>query len=690
MHLDDRSKALIQEVFVNSGLKVKDLSRKYGLSRGQIDYSFKKINDWLEDNGFPPIKKDSRGFFVGDPKHQTLFLKEGKELTPDYIFSSEERALLICFILLTKTGDISLIHLTSELEVSKNTVLADLKKAQEIVRFYNLQIHYSRVEGYDMKGDEWNIRRLLLEVIDRIQRTSNGSQRLEVYGHLARDEINRMQDIIEHCESKMNIRFTDEKHNLLPYVFVCIIRRIQQGNMLNNGEIDFSQENVYNIILDLLEMEELISNADLSFLTLQILTANLTFSTEPDWSTDTAMMEGLRQMIQNFERISCTVFLDKEELLKKLWLHLKPAYYRIKFGLTQNHQVDEKYFHQIFQDEYRELHHLVKKSIHSLEKVIGYSIPESESIYFTILIGGWMERQGDSLRHRIKAIVVCPNGVSVSKLMKSTLDQLFPEFVFLEALSIREFYKFDIEYDIVFSPVYLNTDKKLFIVEPFISNEVKKQLRNQVMQTVYGFTPQSIDIEELMKIVGNNTDIQNKSKLKRELSMYLKREQSHETAIYEDEQPRLIELLRPDHIVIRSEVGSWREAIEIAAEPLLNKGIITQQYIKKMIELHDIDRPYIIYGTDIAIPHATPEDGVNDLGMSMLKLQKGVSISSSQSIRLIIIIAPINKKKHLRALLEISKLSELKPEIEEIIRASRVEDIYHCLELYSNQEKLQL
>ncbi|MFD1452231.1 PTS transporter subunit IIC [Oceanobacillus sojae] len=326
MHLDDRSKALIQEVFVNSGLKVKDLSRKYGLSRGQIDYSFKKINHWLEDNGFPPIKKDSRGFFVGDPKHQTLFLKEGKELTPDYIFSSEERALLICFILLTKTGDISLIHLTSELEVSKNTVLADLKKAQEIVRFYNLQIHYSRVEGYDMKGDEWNIRRLLLEVIDRIQRTSNGSQRLEVYGHLARDEINRMQDIIEHCESKMNIRFTDEKHNLLPYVFVCIIRRIQQGNMLNNGEIDFSQENVYNIILDLLEMEELISNADLSFLTLQILTANLTFSTEPDWSTDTAMMEGLRQMIQNFERISCTVFLDKEELLKKLWLHLKQIF----------------------------------------------------------------------------------------------------------------------------------------------------------------------------------------------------------------------------------------------------------------------------------------------------------------------------------------------------------------------------
>lgn len=109
-----------------------------------------------------------------------------------------------------------------------------------------------------------------------------------------------------------------------------------------------------------------------------------------------------------------------------------------------------------------------------------------------------------------------------------------------------------------------------------------------------------------------------------------------------------------------------------------------------MIELHDINRPYIVYGTDIAIPHATPEDGVNDLGMSMLKLQQGVNISSNQSIRLIVVIAPIDKKKHLRALLEISKLSELKPEIEEIIKAVRVEDIYHCLEDYSNQEKLQL
>ncbi|WP_152657105.1 BglG family transcription antiterminator [Oceanobacillus sp. CFH 90083] len=690
MHLDDRSKALIQEVFVNSGLKVQDLSRKYGLSRGQIDYSFKKINDWLKDNGFPLIKKDSRGIFVGDAKHQVLFMEKGNTLNSDYIFSSEERALLICFMLLTKTEEFSLIHLTSELKVSKNTVLADLKKAQELVSSHSLHINYSRMEGYDIKGEEWNIRRLLLEVIDRIQRIFNGSQWLELYGHFTKEEMNRMKDMIECCEDEMNIRFTDEKHQVLPYVFAGVVRRIQQGRTLLEGDIDFSGEHVYHIIADLPGMEKQISKADLSFLALQILTANLTFSTEPDLSTDTAMRRGLQQMVQKFEQISCTVLLDKEELLKKLWLHLKPAYYRIKFGLTQNNHMDEQSFDQIFQEEYKELHYLVKKSIPVLEKVIGCSIPESESMYFTILIGGWMERQGDSLRHRIKAIVVCPNGVSVSKLMKSTLNHLFPEFVFMEALSIREFHEFDIDYDIVFSPTYLHTDKKLFIVQPFIPNEMKKQLRNQVMQMVYGFTPKIIDIEEVIHIVESYTSIQNGPKLKQALNTYLRGGQLKEAAIYEEEQPKLIDLLTPDHIVMQSEVNSWREAMEAAAAPLLAKGIIEQRYVDKMILLHDVERPYIVYGTDIAIPHAMPEDGVNELGISMLKLNHGVQVSSNQSIRLVIIIAPVDKKKHLRALLEISKLSELKEEIEEMLKATSVEDIYSCLEGYSYQEKLQL
>ncbi|MGN7397315.1 BglG family transcription antiterminator [Peribacillus frigoritolerans] len=691
MELDDRSRALLQEVFVNAGLKLKDLSAKYGLSRGQIDYTFKKINDWLKANDLPPIIKDSRGLFVGDSQHQRLFIQEeGTERGSDYVFSSEERTQLLCFVLLTKKDDLSLTHLTLAFEVSKNTVLADLKKAQEIAESYGLNILYSRVNGYDIKGDEWNKRRLLLAVVEMIQKLFNGAHFLDSFGHFKEGEIKKMKDLVSFCETELHIRFTDEKHNALPYLFASILRRIGRDMTIDGGSVDLSHEKVYDVLTVLLDGEERLSREEQSFLALQILTANLSFSSELERMTEPVMMSGLRQMVKQFEQISCTTLHDCEDLLQKLWLHLKPAYYRIRFGLIQNTFMDEGNFNRTFHTELKELHHLVRKSITPLEQVIGYPIPDEECKYFTMLIGGWMAKHGDSLQRRIKALVVCQNGVSVSKLMKSSLNALFPEFVFMDALSVRDFRTYSLEYDIVFSPVYLNTDKKLFVVQPFIHPEEKERLRNQVMQVTYGFTPPSVDSEDLIRIVSKYANIHNERGLKREFSRYLKRGQMIETTSFKEEKLDLIELLFPDHIRVKSEVNSWREAIELASQPLLENGNITTKYIEKMIEIHDVERPYVVYGTDLAIPHAMPEDGVDRLGMSMLKIEHGVKLSPDQSVRIIVILAPVDKNKHLRALLQLSQISESQEKIEKIVKSNSPKDVYECLKNLLEEEALPI
>ena len=53
-----------------------------------------------------------------------------------------------------------------------------------------------------------------------------------------------------------------------------------------------------------------------------------------------------------------------------------------------------------------------------------------------------MKKQGESIDRKIKAVVVCPQGVSVSKLMFHELRELFPEMIFLDYLSVREFVKY--------------------------------------------------------------------------------------------------------------------------------------------------------------------------------------------------------------------------------------------------------
>lgn len=62
---------------------------------------------------------------------------------------------------------------------------------------------------------------------------------------------------------------------------------------------------------------------------------------------------------------------------------MKPAYYRIKYNLTEANEISE-----MINRDLKELHYLVKKSIQPLIDLIGCDIPESEVAYLTMLIGG--------------------------------------------------------------------------------------------------------------------------------------------------------------------------------------------------------------------------------------------------------------------------------------------------------------
>ncbi|MBA5845080.1 PTS sugar transporter subunit IIA, partial [Escherichia coli] len=71
----------------------------------------------------------------------------------------------------------------------------------------------------------------------------------------------------------------------------------------------------------------------------------------------------------------------------------------------------------------------------------------------------------------LKAVVVCPNGLSISRWMEKTLRSLFPEIFFYQAMSIREFEQTKLGYDIVFSAVPLSTDKKFFLINQLLDGK---------------------------------------------------------------------------------------------------------------------------------------------------------------------------------------------------------------------------
>ncbi|UJL47394.1 BglG family transcription antiterminator [Virgibacillus sp. NKC19-16] len=683
MSLSDRSTKILDELTSNPSITSTALENKYNLTRRQLGYSINKINDWLMTNNLPVIERTRQGHFIIDQSVFTKFSGE-PDNTPreTAVLSEGQRVQVIIMMLISSDEELSLNHFTIELEVSKNTILSDLKQAQTYLDEYDLIIRYSRKSGYLLEGKEFQIRKLLIKVTYQLLQMQNGENRLKEIAAIKTEEIDEFNRRIVNVENKLNLKFTDEKMVTMPYILILILRRIENGSGINAFSIQYeelSSTKEYQATEEIFRKAEQIPMEERLFITLHLLTTNVYWS--EFLAEDEAvpnLVPAVDNMLRLFEKSACIYLQEREQLMDKLIQHIKPAYYRIKYQLTETIDIQSS-----LSKEFKELHHLVKRSTGPLEDLIGKDVPENETTYITMLIGGWMTRQGDSIEKKTKAIVVCPQGVSVSRLMFNELKELFPEFVFLDSLSVRDFLNYGLDYDIVFSPTYLETDKNLFISKAFLGREEKYRLRKQVMLELHGYMPNDINVDHLIDIIKNHTVIENEKALNEDLYRYISRdEESSIRQSRENKDIDLDELITPEYITVRDSVNSWEEAIRVSAESLIENGKIDPKYVEAMIH-HTGEDPYIVIGPNIAIPHAAPEEGVREVGMSLLKLDEGVHFTSDYSINLVIVIAAVDKQQHIHALMQLMKLAGSERDRKRVINASSAEEIYEIIKLYS-------
>ena len=235
MYLDERSNILLKEVLSNPDTSNIKLEKKFHLSRRQVSYSFQKINDWLESNNYPAIKRTNGGKFIISPVIMELFAeKTDEQADKHYIPSETERAQFILLYIISRDDELSLLHFTSALGVSKNTILRDMKTVQQMIEPYELEVSYSRMKGYELKGKEWNVRKLLVEVLENILSIYNGEIYIQKFINVPKDNLITIKERLAEVECSLNLQFIDERINLLPYILAVILKRIQKGKVIQD------------------------------------------------------------------------------------------------------------------------------------------------------------------------------------------------------------------------------------------------------------------------------------------------------------------------------------------------------------------------------------------------------------------------------------------------------------------------
>ena len=373
------------------------------------------------------------------------------------------------------------------------------------------------------------------------------------------------------------------------------------------------------------------------------------------------------ELIESVERQTFVEIPNRAELQRTLYQHLVPAYYRIQFRVPISNPLIKK-----IQSQHPELYAIVKEALQPLAARTKQPISAEEVGFFTIHFGSQLKL---AKPNEYKAILVCLNGVSSSLMMRTQLSQLFPKLSFTQNYSIEEFMSVNsASYDVVFSTVPLACSKPVHVIPPLLTAVEKNQLIQAVGRHIPDLVEWNVSMEEIMATIHRYADVKNEKALYEALFSKLWSNTSPER----NYQPMLSELLTENMMQFTNESLNWEEAIKLSASPLANNGRVESSYIEAMVKKVKENGTYIYIGKGIAIPHARPEDGVNQVGMSLLRVSRPVYLLDDENypVELFICLAAIDSQTHLKALSQLTTLLSNKEAIEALKEMQNPEELY--------------
>ncbi|HLR69208.1 BglG family transcription antiterminator [Virgibacillus sp. MSJ-26] len=678
--MNQRSAAILNEILkAYPYISIEELSNQFNVSRRTIYKDLDKVNDWLKEHfNTELIRVRGKGLYL-DPQLKNEILQE-KELPNEtyYEHSKVERKAWMFIYIVGQPKGCLLQDFQDLFQVSRNTVIDDIKILKDELALSEVELQAEGKTGYNISGDEIAIRNCLIKYLTEVipqdilynffkhsetnlKQHSNG---IHLYKILSKDDLKSIKKILDEYEQLVEIEITDEVRNSLIIWFYFFIQRIKQENY---AKVDPAETEVISTTEEFIGAQKLcgklsryfnvvIPTSEVVYFTRYLLSAKVNYNLNIQIESQEMkeLTSVVEKMVYDFQKFAAVDFPDPEQMIYNLLLHLKPTYYRKKYGIHIQNILKGS-----IKKNYPEIFHLTKNVIHHVEDLIGQKIDDNEIAYLAMHFGGWLRQEGVDLElKRKKMLIVCTNGLGTSRLLESQLQRLFTDVDITDVISLREYEEIDKlkeVADFIVSTILLpDRGIPVFVVEPILNNHDKAQLLKKVSGLFEeNVQQQMMSTDTIINIVNRYTNIQDEESLRRELVAYFHSSMSISNKNYTI--PGLLDLLPESRIEFKSNINDWEKAIVEASTHLLEQGFITKDYIGEMIQVVKKDGPYIVISDRIALPHASAEKGVNKTGMSMLFLKEEVDLLG-KPVRMFIVLASVDNEQHLKALSQLTQI----------------------------------
>lgn len=653
-----------------SFITLADIENSLEITRRQAKYRIQKLNDLLNEEKVTPIlisSSNTKDIVVSDDTKKVInSLLKDIDQNDVYYLSKKERLIYMYLMLFINKDHLTLNDFIDSLQVSRSTVLLDLKELTQTLEEINIHIKNDRKRGYYLVGSEMEIRRFMMKNVIYTLADEDNNKVFDIFiNDFYLDDFTYSKFYISELAEKHNIRFVENRLIEFIYIFIFLNTRMQSEKYSSDeivGLIDIdamSYMKEYKFSYELLKKyntTENITKADVNYIAAWIL--GISFGDINEDTKDCVLISDLiGKMMTRFESLSGVHYKNTEEIFIQLYSHFRPAYYRLLFKLPIFNPVCDK-----VKEEYPELYQLVEQTMKPFNIIFGEEIPAGEIAYLTMHFSTiYSGKKGINIEKQKTALVVCSNGIGSSAILYNELASMFPELHFLSPIDSSKLSDFSEKVDIIFATNYLENIPNINIPIIHVSPVMSIAERYQVMREVYmqlgsGFLKKT-NVDVVMDIISKHADIQNRDALYNELINYFSEIDNISNKDKENEL-HLLDMVRENIIRLNIEAENWEEAVRLSYEPLLENGFITQKYIDETVRIMNSVGPYVVITKHTALLHTKPESGALSCAMGIGVLKNPINFGSAEHdpIKYVFSLSAIDNHTHLCAMAELLEL----------------------------------
>ncbi|WP_214534134.1 BglG family transcription antiterminator [Staphylococcus pseudintermedius] len=600
-------------------ISIAELANEFERSERTIQYDIEYIELMKEALQLQIQRSKSNGIKI-ECENFSAIRQMNRATFPDVHFTKSERHLQILLHLFEAKAPVNSRMLSTLVNVSRRTIVDDLKDVTEWLQAQALTLRYMKNKGFVIDGDEGSYRKAYGLIIHDYVKSTNELVRKTLFENEDMQWMRQM--VIRTLEEKGYPLFQIALDGLVIHLLIAIQRVKKQFTMEPPTEaltalIETDAFRVAQAIAVEVEQHDDIAFpiSETMFIALHLLSAK-----KLKIENDHVGTEELKILIHQFvERMSASLGIDlirDTKLLNNLYLHLAPALNRLTYRFVQHNPIKQEIYTQ-----YMEITEVITDNIWIFEELYEVEFTDDEMAYLTLHVASAIERLTQHRGRKIKIVLLCGSGIGTSQLLKEKLRKIYPEFDILNAYSL---YQID-------------------------ETQLKKRYVDYVITTV----PIELESIECIKVTSFLDE-----KDREKLNDIINKERERFVHHLSRRGLQLKQVMKSEFLGSIHQKMSRNEAIAEVMRPLEQAGMIHAQYKKEIINKLDEFGAYMVISPHIALLHGSTEFALKGVGMTLFHFEQGVYFGHERfdPVKVMIGLATDEPQKHLTALKELSDI----------------------------------